>query len=167
MHLVQHGEAGAHGEALVVQEAGHVGIGGNDPLLTADNPRVKVGGDEDDTMHYLALHQLFGFLQRGAVSEDFAFAGGVHLLQIAPAVGAAGEVYHRNGHIVHRAVHVDEVVEHGVQQTAHEEDDHHSSIGKNELEFMDKDAVPVAQPQADIVSLFHSFDSHKRLPAFS
>ena len=165
MHLVQHGEAGTHGEALVVQEAGHVGIGGNDALLAADNLVVEVGRNINDAVHHLSLHQLFGLFQRGAVGENLALARGVHLLDIAAAVGTAGEVHHRYGHLVHRSVHVDEIVQHGVQQTAHKEDDHDAAVLENELELMDKDAVPVAQPPADIVSLFHSFDSHKRLPA--
>ena len=60
MHLVQHHQVGGDGHVLVIEERGHIGIGGKGGLLSQRQTAVKVGGNVQDAVHLLLFHQFLG-----------------------------------------------------------------------------------------------------------
>ena len=129
------------------------------PLLHPLQATVEIARDVQDAMDFALPEQLLRLRHRHAFAVDGALPRGVELLQVAAAVGAVGEPDHRDRHLVHRPVGIDQVVEDRVEQAAHEEDDHGAGVAENELELVYEDAEPVAEPQAGVcLSLFHNVD---------
>ena len=150
LHLVEHHQIGGQRQVLVVQEGGHVRIGGDHPLFAPCPGRVVVPRNAHDAVDFSLGHQRLRFAHAGAVVGDRTLARGIQLLDIAPAVAPLAQVHHSYRHLVDYTMPVDAVVQQRIHQSGEQEDQHYAAVVQHEVQFIGENVPDILEPLSDI-----------------
>ena len=150
VHFIQHHLVGRQRHVFIVEEGGHVGIGGNHPLLHPVQFLVEIRGDADDAMDLLLFQEPFRLVQRTAVESDGALPRGVQFPDIAAAVTAAGQVHDGHRHLIDHSVSVNPVIEQRIHQAREAEDQHDAVVPDDHPEFVHEESPGIPDPLAQI-----------------